>query len=391
MAWTFYLTITNATDRVLKIDSSSIEWGTWYRNSVDNRGPISIDPGETVQALGIRAARGTWTGYECHAQWKDQTPPGEKGYGAITLMIDVPFSGDNDSSLVAGGALNESGWSNLPSSGHDFNRSVTIYTGKDRKLVVLETDVNPVNEFKTDAVEEEYRTWLLELAAKNPDIRNWADVEKDLQAVDDFNPLQYIPDGPYLTKRLLARSEPMVVEQKQWAGIGDVDYRTPYAQSLFLDEYFAVAIYSAGNDPRTFINVPAGSTRSTSEKVTVTSAIKNVLTVSWSLKTSLSEKASDPLTGSEVASSMDMEFGVTNVLEVSRESVTEKIIEQSFTAPPDSDVLIVPWVFSTAVVIYRRTKKGNVSLVAVSEWAQMQFFKTYRVQTQFKLESGDAS
>ncbi len=391
MAWTFYLTITNATDRVLEVDSSSIEWGTWYRNSVDDRGPISIEPNATVQALGIRAARGTWTGYECHAQWKDKVPPGQKGYGAVSLMIDVPFSGSNDSSLIAGGALTASGWTNLPSGGHDFSRSITIRAGRDKKLLILDEGVTPVNIKENDAVEEEYRTWLLELAAKNPDVRNWGDVEKDLQAIDDFNPLQYIPDGPYLTKRLLARSEPLVVEPALWEGIGDVDYPTPYAQDLFIDEYFAVAIYSVGNNPRTFINVPAGSTRSTSEKVTVTSAIKNVLTVNWSLKTSLSEKAADPITGSEVASSMDMEFGVTNVLEVSRESVTEKIVEESFTAPQDSDVLIVPWVFSTAVVIYRRTKKGNVSLVAVSEWAQMQFFKSYRVQTLFKLESGDAS
>ncbi|EDS8890384.1 hypothetical protein GQC79_005422 [Salmonella enterica] len=391
MSWTFYLTITNATDRVLETDSSSLDWGTWYRNSVDGRGPVSIEPGATVQALGIRAARGTWTGYECHAQWKDKVPPGQKGYGAVTLMIDVPFSGSNKSSLTAGGALTVSGWTSLPESGHDFNRSITIRAGRDKKRLIPVEGGGQVEELKTDAVEEEYRAWLLALEAKNPDIRNWTDVEKDLQGTDDFNPLQYIPDGPYITKRLLARSEPLVIEPELWDGIGDVDYPTPYAQSLFLDEYFAVAIYSVGNNPRTFINVPAGSTRTTSEKVTITSAIKNILTMNWSLRTSFSEKAVDPLTGSEVASGMDMEFGVSDVLEVSCESVTEKIVEETFIAPPDSDVLIVPWVFSTAVVVYRRTKKGNVSLVAVSEWAQMQFFKSYRVQTQYKPESGDAS
>ncbi|MBW5892839.1 hypothetical protein IM880_11500 [Pectobacterium polaris] len=385
MSWTFYLTITNATDRTLEVASSSIEWGTWYRDSKDNNGPCSIPPNTTIQALGIRAAKGTWTGYECHAQWKDKVPPGEKGYGAVTLMIDVPFSGSNDSSLTTGGALTSYGWQNLPSSGHDFNRSVTIRAGRDKKLIQME-DMMPIPvEKKMDPVEMEYREYLLELAAKNPDVRDWDQVEKGLEQVDDFNPLQYIPEGPYLTRRLLARSEPLVLSNDLWDGIGDPDYPTPYAQSLFLDEYFSVAIYSVGNDPRSFINIPAGSSRKTSEKVTVTSAIKNVLTVSWSLKTSLSEKAVEPVSGSEVASTLDMEFGVTDVLEVSRESVTEKIVEQEFKAPDDSDVLIVPWVFSTAVLIYRRSKKGKVSLVAVSEWAQMQFFKSYRVHTQFKL------
>lgn len=380
MSWTFYLTITNGTDRTLEVTSQSIEWGTWYRDSQDDNGPCSIAPNTTIQALGIRAARGTWTGYECHAQWKDKVPPGEKGYGAITLMIDVPFSGSNDSSLTSGGALTSYGWQNLPSGGHDFNRSITIRAGRDKKLVLEEEE-----EEALDPVEQEYREYLLELAARNPDVRDWDQVEKDLTQVDDFNPLQYIPDGPTLSRRLLARSEPLVIEPELWDGIGDVDYPTPYAQDLFLDEYFAVAIYSVGTDPRSFINIPAGSSRKTSEKITVTSAIKNVLTVSWSLKTSLSEKAVEPVSGSEVASTLDMEFGVTDVLEVSRESVTESIVEQEFKAPEDSDVLIVPWVFSTAVIVYRRTKKGKVSLVAVSEWAQMQFFKSYRVHTQLKM------
>lgn len=390
MSWTFYLTITNATDRKLKLNSSSTEWGIWYRNSSDKEGPVDIEPHSTIQALGIRAAKGTWTGYECLAQWRDVVPRGEKGYGAVTLMISVPFSADNKSSFTAGGALTATGWFDLPTSGHDFNRSVTIRAGRDKQLVVEENTMpNPAEKVKLDLVDAEYKNYLLEYAAKNPDVRNWKDIESRLEQVDDFNPLMYIPDGPFTARRLLARSDRYVIEPYLWQGIGDSDYPSPYAKDLFVDEYFAVAIYSVGNNPRTFINVPAGSTRRTSERVTVTSAIKNILTISWSLKTSLSAKASDPVSGSEVASSLDMEFGVTDVLETSRESVKETIIEEEFTAPADSDVLIVPWVFSKAVIIYRRSKKGNVSLVAVSDWADMQFFKSYRVSTQFTLQSGE--
>jgi hypothetical protein len=375
MAWTFYLTITNATDHELEVASSSLEWGYWYRDSVNNRGPCSVPAKGTVQALGIRAASGTWTGYECHAQWKDKVKEGQKSYGAITLMIDVPFSGSNNSSLTPAGAIKVTGWSNLPSGGHDFSRSITVSAGPTGQLEVSESVAADVA--GADPVEVDYRDYLLAVAAANPDIRDWAALSSKLSVVEEFNPFEFLPKNPSLTPKLLARSEPAVTERALWAGVGDPDYPNPYAQELFVEGYFSAAIYSVSTNPRNIISLPAGSELKISERVTMTSAIKNVLTTTWSLKTSLSDKATDPITGSEVAYAMDMEMGVSNVLEESREHVTEKIVEQTFKAPEAADLVIVPWVFATAVGLYRRDIKGKVALIAVSEWAEAQIFRSY--------------
>ncbi len=372
MSWTCYLTVTNATDRDLEVTSSSVEWGSWYRDSVDNRAPCSIPTGRTLQALGIRAASGTSTGYECHAQWKDVVPGSGKSYGAVTLMIDVPYSAANSSSLTPAGATVVDGWTQLPSSGHDFSRSITVRVGKAGKLVATE------DEKTADPVEAEYATYQLELAARNPDVRDWPAVRDRLPEVEDFNPLAYLPKEITLTERLVARSEPLPIEKTLWAGIGDPDYPNPYSQDLFVEEYFAVGIDSLGTNPRSFIAVPAGAERKVSERATITSAIKQILTTRWSLKTSLSAKSVDPVSGSEVASSLDMELSVESVLEESTETVSEKIVEQTFRAPDNEDLTIVPWVFSTAVIIYRKDKQGRYGLVAVSEWARAQIYKSYR-------------
>lgn len=373
MAWTFYLTITNATDRDLEITSASKEWGTWRRDNVDGRGPCAVPAGKTVQALGIRAEYGTWTGYECHAQWMDVVPESAKSYGGISLRVDVPFSGSNESELSSAGAVAVDGWTQLPSSGHDFSRSVTVRVGQAGRLVAT------LDEKAADPTETEYTQFLVELAARNPDVRDWSAVQDRLAEVEDFNLLEYLPKEISLTERLVARSEPMSFEKPLWAGIGDPDYPNPYSQSLFVDDYFAVAVYGVGTDPRGFITVPAGAERKVSKRVTITSAIKQVLTTRWSLKTSLSIKAVEPVSGSEVASSLDMEMGIENVLEESTETVSEKIIEETFKAPDDADLTIVPWVFSTAVIIYRKDKQGRHCLVAVSEWARAQLFKSYRM------------
>jgi hypothetical protein len=128
MAWTFYLTITNGTDRDLKVTGSNLNWGYWYRDNVDNRGPIDIPKGQTMQALGVRAARGTATGYECSCTWTDVVPAKESSYGTVTLNLDVPYSGSNHSSCEGTGALFVQDWEDLPGSGHNFNRSIVVTT-----------------------------------------------------------------------------------------------------------------------------------------------------------------------------------------------------------------------------------------------------------------------
>lgn len=374
MPWTYFLNITNATDRKLKVLSSKLNWGDWYRDGVDDRGPTSVDPGQTVQALGIRAARGTWTGYEGSATWTDDVPQGQSSYGSVTNSVDVPFSGSNSSSCTPSGAYTISGWSPLPSSGSSFERSITISVGPKGALKATSASAA---ETSTDDVDDDYAVFLLQ-SARNPDVRDWNAVKTGLTEIDGFPITDYIPKSVDIVSRFLARSPVLDIEPARWPGVGDPDCPTPYAQTLFVKRYFAVAIYSVGTNPREIFSLVRGETRTFKKRVETTSVIRNVLTTSLSIKQSLTEKASIPEIGAELGSTLDTEFSVQNVLEISRQTVSEEVQEVTFKAPDDFDLQIVPWVFSTAVVIYREDKKGKISLVAASDWAQAQIYSSYK-------------
>lgn len=374
MAWTFYLTIANGTDRDLVLESSSLEWGLWYRNGVDDRGPCTVPAGQTIQALGIRAAKGTWTGYECHAEWRDTAPAGETSYGTVSVMVDVPFSGSNASSLTKAGALRADGWLQLESDGHDFSRSIEVTVGDGGRLVATAVEEDPL--------ELEYAEYLQAMEELNPQISIWEEVRDRLPEMDDFNPLKNIP-GEYGQKTLMfGRSAPIPIKKDLWDGIGDPSYSNRYAKQTLVSEYFHVAIHSVGTDPRALVSLPAGGERTVSRRITTTSAIKKVLTQSWSLRSSLTTNTSDPVSGSSIAAELESQTGIEDVLEESTEGVTEEIVAETFRAPQDSDLLIVPWVFCTAVAIYRKDKKGRYGLVAVSEWARVQIYKSYRVKVE---------
>ena len=386
MAWKFFLTITNNTDRNLEVVSSSAEWGHWYRNGIDNTEPCSINPGATLQAVGVRASTGTWTGYECHVQWKDVAPSGQPNYGNISLTVDVPFVGMNQSDLAIAGMLWGSGWTPIGTSGSDFVRSVAVNVGPSGDLVVSEvpgsTDpalFGPPADSLDEILTAEYQEFIAAVLAKNPDVRDWNSIRDRLPEVEKFNPVEHLPQKPTLSERLLARTDPTLVEPSLWSGINDPQCPTLAAKKLFVDEYFWVKIYSVGTNPRDIISLPAGSSKEVSDRIMITSAVRHILTQNLSIRSSLTGGASDPESGANIAASMDMEGGFTNVLEESTETVSETIRSERFVAPEDQDLHIVPWVISEAAVLYRLDKKGNVRLLAISDWATTQLFKSYRV------------
>ncbi len=375
MSWKFSLLITNATDRDLEIGTSSVEWGRWCRDNINNRAPCTVPAGRTVEALGVRASSGTWTGYECHAQWRDVVPESETSYGAINLMVNVPFTSSNSSSLTVGGSLKVDGWTPLPEKGSDFTRAITVRLGKRGKLVAT------VDEKIADSVEAEYATYLTELAARNPDVRDWTAVRDQLTQVEHFDMVAYLPKRYSLSERLLARSEPQPIEKDYWDGIYDPEHND-VSKEQNVAEYFAVALYSVGTDPRRAIPLAAGQEKRVSAKVTFSSALKHVRTKSQSLDQSLSVKAGSPALGAEVAYNLNLQLGVVNVLEESSNTTTEHTVEDTFKAPAHDDLVIVPWLFSTAVIIYRKNKKtGNYGLVAVSEWVNTPILRSYLMST----------
>lgn len=78
-----------------------------------------------------------------------------------------------------------------------------------------------------------------------------------------------------------------------------------------------------------------------------------------------------------------------NVLEVSNTKTTEAVQEQTFTAPDNSDLLIVPWVFSKAVLLYREENGGRIELISGSEEEIAQTYKSYPLDQSKKLQGVD--
>lgn len=370
MPWTFRLNITNGTDRELTVSDPLLQWGWWYTNNTYDTKPVSIAPGKTVYALGVCASNGTWTGYECSCTWLDKSGD---SYGAITINIDVPFSANNDSSLDTSGVYKFDGWSDLPKRGHNFTRSVTIYT-VDSALEM--TDEGWVEDTDEDA--DFLRLQELEHSA-NEMIQNWPLLESGLP-IERFDPASKIPETyVYPPKQiLLARGDTIEFEKKLWNGIGDEKYTTEYIKNRYAKGYFAVPVYSINTNPRDAESLPAGVHKTTMRSVEVTSSIRSTMESNFSLKTSLGVEAPIPDLGLMVSAKIESEFSVRNAREESSSRV-ERTEETVDIPAVDYDRLFVPWVFSTAVAIYCVTKKGDVRLVAVSEWAQLQLYKAYEV------------
>lgn len=118
--WTYHMVLTNATGEMLTTSGIEKPWGIWYLNSHDDCKPVSIKSGETKEVFGIRASKGTATGYQGQCQWIGSS-------GSMILSIDVPYSKDNKSSLSISGLYRVDGWEELPRRGHHFNHALTIY------------------------------------------------------------------------------------------------------------------------------------------------------------------------------------------------------------------------------------------------------------------------
>jgi len=390
MPWTFYLNVTNGTDRDLVVRGSQLNWGYWYRDGSDNRGPREIPKGQTVQALGIRAARGTWTGYECSCTWGDATPAGERSWGTVNLNIDVPFSKSNHSRCTSSGALFLHDWENLPGSGHNFVRSITVTTKARVMDFMAEAPPNLAAESRrimvaaAEAPEDEddqrYREYLLASHQRNPDVRDWNAVETMLpEQASPPSAIDHVPKDLQVPpmRVLIGRSAPDRIPKDLWPGIGDPDYPNSYSKELFAKDYFSAAVYSVDTDPRAVITLARKQTKAFKQRVEIVSFIRHVHETSWSIKTSLEAKSESVPYMKEIAAKIESEYGVKDVLEESTTRVTEEVEEQTFTAPADHDIAVVPWVFSTIVLIYRVDKEDKVQLVAASEWAQWQLCRTY--------------
>jgi hypothetical protein len=376
MAWTFYLNINNQSGRELKTDGGNyhLNWGYWYRDNQDNRAPVSVAAGANIQALGIRAARGTATGYEFTCTWRDPTTDSDN-FGTVDLHVNVPYSGSNSSSLAVSGLYEQDGWKDLPSRGNSFVRSITIMVIGD-ELVAVDSDLPELEELQE--IENSHNQYELLLAQNHELLESWPDLERTVKegAID---PIRSMPEeAKYPPQRfILGRSAPMTIPERQWKGLADDKYPDMYPRRTLVEEYFSAAIYSINTNTRAWESIPAGTAKKTVKSTEVTSSIKTVLETNLSIKVSLETNSGDPKLGRAIAAKLETTYQQKSVLEKSTTRVDKETVEVNVPAV-DYSRLFVPWVFSTAVMIYRKTKKGDYGLVAVSEWADLQLFKTYK-------------
>ncbi|MGB5556553.1 MAG: hypothetical protein WBN04_00915 [Paracoccaceae bacterium] len=369
MVWALRLNVTNGTDRELTVSAPDLKWGYWYTDSKDNTKPRSIAPGETAYALGIRAARGTWTGYECSCTWLDKTKP---SYGAVSIYVDVPYVGNSSGIFDTSGLYSQAGWTALEKKSSSFTRNVTI-TAIMGKMQVTEDTLR-----EDEGDDPDYHRFMeLELAS-NQLVQNWEELEA-LEEVYQFDAAAAMPDKyMYPPKEFfIARGAVVEIEKSEWSGVGDSLYNSDYAKQMYADRYFAVPVYSINTNPRATETVPAGVRKTTMHYAEVASTIHSTLETNYSIKTSLEAEASNKVTGQRVAAKLESEFSLRNVLEESTTRIDKEETKIEIE-PADYDRLFVPWVFSTTVAVYCRNKKGKFRLVAISQWAVEQLYRTYK-------------
>ncbi|MFV2053326.1 hypothetical protein [Aliiroseovarius sp. YM-037] len=370
MVWALRLNVTNGTDRELTVSAPDLKWGWWYTDNTDDKKPVSIAPGETAYALGIRASRGTWTGYECSCTWLDKTKP---SYGAVSIYVDVPYVGNSSGIFNTSGLYSQEGWTPLEKKSSSFTRNVTI-TAMMGALQVERDDT-----LREDEEDADYVRYMEMELASNLLFQNWSELEA-LEEVDQFDAAAAMPDKyMYPPKEFfIARGEIAEIEKSDWPGVGDSVYSNNYAKQSYVDRYFAVPVYSINTNPRATEPVPAGVRKTTMRYAEVVSTIHSTLETNLSIKTSLEAEASDKISGQRVAAKLESDFSIRNVLEESTTRIDKEETKIEIE-PADYDRLFVPWVFSTTVAIYCQTKKGEFRLVAISQWAVEQLYRTYKV------------
>lgn len=122
--YVYSLTIHNRTRFALVPAKARVNQGVWFRGRVDGAGPVAVQPGEMIEALGIRASMERNRGYECRCAWNsdDENEP-----ASLALFISVPFAGGrNKSGLDVSGCIKVSGWTGVSVIGHRFEHKLEV-------------------------------------------------------------------------------------------------------------------------------------------------------------------------------------------------------------------------------------------------------------------------
>lgn len=364
MAWTFFLNITNDTDRDLEVVESQLHWGYWNTNGEEDKEVQVIKAGETAQGVGVKSAFGP-NGYEFSCSWKDNNKDknGENQlpYGVVSVYVDVPHSGSNTASCRANGFFKVEGWESLPKNGHNFIRNIKIST-------------------QSPTMDEQ--------SSENAFHKNWSKIEQldEIKDVKNLELNQYIPKGINFEKLYACRTPVFDIPKNQWDSINDSDFNSLYVKELLIDRYFTVAVTCLKAEAEKIETVSKNGKITTKNEFVLSSSSKWVLETVTSIETAFKFSKEVAVTEKKVVDaslSSKLEYEIKAKFDIKTSSTNEqqtkevKTKEIIFEAPSDKDMDIVPWAFSKMVLLFRTDKQGVTSLIAASEWDISRVFRSY--------------
>ena len=355
MAWTFYLNVTNDTERDLEVVESQLHWGYWNTNGEEDKGPQAIKAGETVQVVGVKSAFGP-NGYEFSCSWKDNNVDsnGEKQfpYGVVSLYVNVPYNDPNEATYSVNGYFEVEEWEDIPHDGHNFVRSIRIINKLDK-----------IQRKKT----------------KNILYTDWSKIEQlnEIDHVKDIDLNEYIPSGIHFEKMSLFRTPVFHISNDLWDGVNDLEFNSLYLKEREAKQYFSVEVTCLRADASKIETVSKKGKITVKDEYGLSTASKIVEEKVSSIETALKftekvsvseEKVVKASVAQELQAEFKAKFNVLNAVTKEQQRTERQSKERVFEAPSDKDMDVVPWIFSKMILLYRTDKEDGTTLIGASEW-----------------------
>lgn len=360
MAWTFYLNVTNDTDRDLELIESQLHWGYWNTDGEEDKKPQTIKAGQTIQAVGAKSAFGP-NGYEFSCSWKDKNSETQAPYGVISLYVNVPYNDPNEARCRANGYFEVAEWKDIPHDGHSFVRNIRISNKLDK---LRQNDTK--NNLETD----------------------WSKINTlvEIEDVRDIDLNQYIPSGVHFEKMSLFKTPIFTIPKRLFDGVNDLTFDSLYLKQREVQQYYSVEVTSLRADASKIetvtkkgkITVKDEFGLSTTSKV-VEEKVSTIETAfKFTEKISVSdEKVVKASVAQELQAELKAKFNILNAVTTEQQQTEKKSKERVFEAPSDKDMDVVPWIFSKMILLYRTDNNNVTTLIGASEWDYAVLHRTH--------------
>ncbi|WP_342535261.1 hypothetical protein MHI04_00850 [Lysinibacillus sp. FSL K6-1151] len=360
MTWTFYLNVTNDTDRDLELVESQLHWGYWNTGGEEDKEPQSIKAGETIQAVGAKSAFGP-NGYEFSCSWKDKNNEYQAPYGVISLYVNVPYNDPNEARCRANGYFEVAEWKDITHDGHNFVRNIRISNKLDK--------------------------WRQKEISNNL-FTDWSKIKtlKEIEDVRDIDLNQYIPSGVHFEKMSLFRTSLFNISKILWDGVNDLEFDSLYLKQREAQQYFSVEVTCLRADATKIETVTKKGKITVKDEYGLSTASKvveeKVSTIETAFKftekISVSEeKVVKASVAQELQAELKAKFNILNAVTKEQQQTEKKSKERVFEAPSDKDMDVVPWIFSKMILLYRTDNNNVTTLIGASEWDYAVLHRTH--------------